>query len=393
MSYGLSAAGFTIKPFETIKSELEAAYRAELGASIDTTPESVLGQLIGIHAEREAELWELGLALWNSRQPDYAEGVSLDELAGLTGTVREPPRKSTVTATWYGSAGTSIPAGRVASVAGYPDRRFVTLADATVGGGGSVAVAMESEDYGPIVANAGTLTVIETPVGGITSVTNALDAEVGADEETDAALRIRREEELRAQGEASIEAIRSELLQMEGVTSVTVFHNPTDATDADGIPPHAVEAMVQGGADADIREALFSSVAAGIATHGTESGTVTDEQGDTHTVEFTRPEELDIKVEVTFEHTADYPLDGDAQVKAAVVNFAEGRFGVAGKDVILSALESPVWSVDGIYDVTQIRASIDPAALGTSNISVDARELPAFDTSRVTLVKTLVAGS
>lgn len=386
-TYGVTSTGFVVKSLQDIKTELEAEYRAKLGASIDTSPESVLGQIIGIHAEREAELWELGLAIWASQYPDSASDVSLDNVAAITGTLRDPPRRSTVTATWTGTAGTVIPAGRVVSVTGNAAARFRTIADATVEGDGNVAVAMESEDYGPWVANAGTLTVIETPVGGITSVTNPLDAELGADEETDASLRLRREAELGAEGNGVVDSIRARILQLDDVTSVTVFENDTDETDADGVPRNSIEVMVQGGDDDEIRAAIFESKAAGISTVGDEDGVVVDDAGLEHTIRFSRPDEQPIKLEFTYTTTDDYPSTGDADVKAAVVAFARERF-LVGRDVILSALEKPVWEVAGIYDLTLIRGSIHPAAFGTSNIAIGSRELADFDTSRITIIAT-----
>ena len=69
MSYGITLAGFVTKPLQVIKAEREEEYRARLGASIDTSPESVLGQIIGIESEREEALWDLALAIWNARNP------------------------------------------------------------------------------------------------------------------------------------------------------------------------------------------------------------------------------------------------------------------------------------------------------------------------------------
>jgi hypothetical protein len=71
---------------------------------------------------------------------------------------------------------------------------------------------------------------------------------------------------------------------------------------------------------------------------------------------------------------------------------ARERF-LVGNDVILSALEPAVWGIAGVYDVTLIRASIDPAAFGTSNITINARDLPDFDTSLVTVISTPVVPS
>lgn len=386
----LTDAGLEIDTLQDIKAAWEAELRARLGASITTIPESVFGTIVGIASEREAKIQELAQDIYNSQYPATATGISLDHVVSITGTKRGAPRRSKVIATLAGTNGTLIEAGKVASVDG-TGFRFENVEDVTIGAS-PTAAEFQSEDFGPIVANSGTLLHIETPVAGWTGITNVLDATLGAPADTDALLRIRQQTELQASGKATLNAIRAAVLAIEDVQAATVFQNSSDSIDADLMPPHSVEAMPQGGDDQDVFDTVFDQVAAGIETTGTETGSVIDSQGDTQVVKFSRPELDNIKLEISFQHTADYPSDGDTQVKEAVVNYAEQRF-LVGNDVILSALEPPVWGIEGIYDVTQIRGSIDPAAFGTSNIAIAGRRQAAFDTSRITLVKTLVTAS
>src|SRR5207253_9361105 len=104
-------------------------------------------------AERFEEVWELGEAIHNARNPDAATGASLDEVMALTGAQRLPPERSSVTGTATGTASTLVPQGSVVSVQG-TGVRFRTTADATIKAGG-VVVACESVDYGPFLAPAG----------------------------------------------------------------------------------------------------------------------------------------------------------------------------------------------------------------------------------------------
>jgi uncharacterized phage protein gp47/JayE len=89
-----------------------------------------------------------------------------------------------------------------------------------------------AQTYGPIAAPANTLTEIVTPVAGWTSLTNPQAGITGRNQETDAELRLRREQSLHLLGAATVEAIRSRLLQeVPGVISVTVFENVTMTQD------------------------------------------------------------------------------------------------------------------------------------------------------------------
>lgn len=439
MSFGITIEGFIPKTVEDAKAELEASFRAAFGESIDVSPQSNFGQIIGVMAENIGDAWDALHGVYAAFAPDSAGGISLDNVAAITGTVREPATPSEVTITATGTAGTVLTAGRQMSVTG-TGVKFETTAGGTIAavgawasgtaytlgqrrsnsgnvyqvttagtsagsggptgtgsaitdntvvwqylgaGAGAVDITAESVDYGPKVALAGTLINIETPVSGWSNVTNLLDAEVGADLETDASLRVRREQELRASGNAALEAIRSAILQVEDVETCTVFENITDDTDVDGLPPHSVEVLVKGGEDEQIAAELFGSVAAGIATYGTTTETVSDVEGLTHTIKFSRPSDVDIWVIVNVTADEDaFPSDGDTQIRDAIVEYGEAQR--TGKDVVAAALVAQVFKVAGVLDVECLIGLSSPPVASTT-LPINLRELAVFDTSRITI--------
>lgn len=108
---GLSKEGFERKRLPEIKTEIENALRAQFGSDIDLRAESVFGQLVGVLALPISELWEEAENVYLSFDPDYAEGVSLDSLAALTGITRIAATATTVQAALFGNIGTVVPAG------------------------------------------------------------------------------------------------------------------------------------------------------------------------------------------------------------------------------------------------------------------------------------------
>jgi uncharacterized phage protein gp47/JayE len=385
MSYGLTPEGFNAKPLETIKTEIEDDFRVTFGAEINLQPRSNMGQFIGIMSEPLAELWELLEALYIELTADGATGAQLDNLSALTGTVRDPPKRSRVIGLLTGTAGTVVPAGSVASVAG-TGTRFALGADTTIFEDGTEAEFV-AVDTGQKVCPAGTLTVISTPVAGWDAVTNAADAfELGTDLETDAALRIRREQELRARGNAALEPIRQEVIEAdETITQCVVFANDTDAVDADGLPPHSIEVLVQGGAANAIAQAILDSKAAGIQTYGNTSGTAFDGEGEEHTVYFSRPTVVPVYVGIEVAVLGDeYPIDGDDQIKAALVLYGDTRLTI-GSDVIPSALSAQAFKVSGVDEVTGVFVGTTPSPVGTTRISIGPRQLADLDTSRISV--------
>ena len=134
--YGLSATGFAIKTLAQSQLELQQAFQAAFGASIDVTGNSVLGQIIGIMSGREADLWELAQAVYLSAFPDTAQGTDLSYAVTLTGQQRLAATYSTVFATLTGTPNTVIPSGSQASVAGNGNI-FATTAQVTIGSNGT----------------------------------------------------------------------------------------------------------------------------------------------------------------------------------------------------------------------------------------------------------------
>ena len=83
-----------------------------------------------------------------------------------------------------------------------------------------------SQDFAPIPAPINTLVEILTPISGWISLNNFKAGVTGRYIETDAELRIRRNNSIRLLGAATVEAIRARLLQEgPGVTSAVVFEN------------------------------------------------------------------------------------------------------------------------------------------------------------------------
>lgn len=601
MAFGITDQGFILKRIEDIKEEVEQKIRDVFGESVKLDDRTPYGQLVGIFTERESLLWELSEDIYNSQYPDSAEGVNLDNVSAITGSVRKAATKSTVNLDLFGTQGTIIPAGSIVSKVDDPDVKFATDIAATIAAGideqqtinfaevpesgsftlefngeitaaiafsavaadiktaleslinitlvtvtgsfstgflvtfqgvnseqniaaltiasntltsaeqtqitciadvaanldrtyfriddqnGSVGVWIDVDDSGSappagalaldrqievtgVVTNdtandvaiavaaaisgdaefstsavvagiftvtdaaqgtrtdasdgdtgfsflnvkqgfdlgtmttsivetvagevpkivvaaqatvagataapASSLTIIESAVVGWDSVNNALDAVIGTDIESDPDFKLRRLQELAIVGRATPNAVVSKILEIDAVTAVVLFENDDEITDARDIPAKSLLIVVQGGADQDIGDEIWDVVAAGIKTIGGVDVTVVDNQGDSHTVKFSRPTEVDIYVEVTLTTNALFPTDGLQQVEDAIL--AYGLTLQIGQDVIVNPkLICAFATISGITD-SAIR--ISTAVLPTVGSSVvtfsdDAGEL------------------
>ena len=161
-----------------------------------------------------------------------------------------------------------------------------------------VNIESRATEKGAMSINAGSITVIETVIAGWSDVTNELDVASGNDIETDAELRIRRRKSIQIGGAASVGAIYANVVDVDAVTAARVFNNRTNAVDGSGRPPHSLEVVALGGTDADIAEAMWPVIPAGIEMVGTTTVQVTDSQGYLQDVSFNRPIEIDIYLDI-----------------------------------------------------------------------------------------------
>jgi uncharacterized phage protein gp47/JayE len=438
---GLTLTGFVPKTLSDVKTELEAAFQAAFGASIDLSATSNFSQLIGIMAERFADLWDVAQAVYSASDPDKATGQALVAICALTGTVPKSATASTATVVASGTAGTVLLAGRVISVevigtkfdtnstatlaaatawtattaygvgavvknagniyycvvggssagAGGPSTTLSSITDGSVtwtyiGLGAAYAlIQVTAEETGPRIAAAGSLNVIETGVAGWNAVRNPAVADLGADAELDPELRIRREDELLGNAKSTIDAIRVRIVEdVPDVFGVIVFQNDTDFTNADGMPPHSVEVLARGGVDQDIIDAVFANVAAGITSFGNTPGTFVDvDNGEqTYTVKFSRPTPRNTWVTANIiKDPNTFPADGASQIATALLNY--GASLPTGKDVVSSRLKAVCFGVDGVLDVTTCFVGLAVTPVSEATITIALRDLAVFDATRI----------
>lgn len=253
-------------------------------------------------------------------------------------------------------------------------------------GTGYADAEAESVDDGALVALSGDITTIATPLGGWQSAINILDADLGQADETDEALRIRRDLELSASGAGTPEALRADLLQVDGVEAVTIFYNDTDTTDAEGVPPHSVEALVRGGENADIFALLRENVAAGIGIHGAivESFYLLLDQPVPRHTAFSRPTEVNIYVVINVTRDIDFiGVDIGPLIAAKIVEYGDAQ--ATGKNAVASAISAQAFKVEGVIDVTACFIGTAPAPASSTTIAISSRQLAVFDTSRITV--------
>jgi uncharacterized phage protein gp47/JayE len=235
---------------------------------------------------------------------------------------------------------------------------------------------LEALEKGAFSIPIGAIDTIQTPISGWLRVNNLKTGIEGENLETDEELRLRRTLSLDS-------SIIKALLAVKNVKQAVVFENNTDTTDVDGTPAHHIWAVVNGGNNDDIAEAIVLNNSAGIGTRGLQSGTsISPYTGNFLIARFDRPTEVNPLIVITYTTTEDntFPSDGVEQIKQALVAYGE-TFSM-GQDLVYSRIFSAINVVQGFQvDTLTINGN-------TNTLSVAKNELIVIREADITVTET-----
>ena len=340
--------------------------------------------------------WEQLQLAYNQFDPLKATGAGLSGLVQLNNLRRNLGTKATAPFTLTGTPNKAIDSGK--QVSDMNDLYMFNLPSFTFDGSGNAEVTGTCTVKGSIVALAGTLVKIVTPVAGWTSAINTDDSSGGNADETDEELRARQQLSTSGTAKSVIDSFYSALAGLPGVTHVRIYQNLTLVTDSRGIPAKTVAVVIVGGDSYDISVKMWQVLALGVGTYGTTATTQTDAQGISYPILFTRPAEVPVYVDVVLEIVSAslWPADGAAKIKAAIIAWAEeGASGLGittgfdrdgylpGDTVYASELYTPVNSQLGIRIVSVYVGTSSPAL--EDEVFIDWNEIATFSSANISI--------
>lgn len=406
LPFGVTPTGFVLPGQQDLLALIVADQTATINPGVDTSSDSVLGQLNGVFTRQLMLAYEGLQTAYNSNDPDAVEGFLQTQLAALTGTARDAAFASTVILSCTLTAGTTLLAGTtLAAIFGNPASQWTPVADFTAPSDGVWPVPFQSTTTGANAAAINAIRIITTPVTGWTLVTNPAIAALGQGVETDPTLRIRREQELQG-GAGNIDAIRAALLKLGEpgtplVSSAFMLNNTTDFTDANGLPPHSTEAIVYAQTvgsvtDNAIAQVLWDEGSSGVQNFGTTSGVATDKLGNTHTVAFTRVTQRNVFLSVGLTARGGYV--GDLPFKTSLFNICSGGSDPnTPEDAFVFGVGVSVDAYDVILNAGKLGAKITgldmgftapggtPGSITSLVLAIGPREIALFDAGRITV--------
>lgn len=369
-----------------------AAFQVIYGSDINVDPDTVDGQFLGIVSEMAADADALLEQIYLARSPASSVGADLSRLVQLIGITRNVASASTANVTFGGVAGTVIPSGSLVDTTDQPPAHFQTVGDVTLDGFGNATGVVRATTTGPVFAPAGLISVIKTVISGWSSVTNPAAVNLGSNQETDVALRVRRAASVAINSKSIVDGIYAALANIQGVSEAVVFENRTASPIArlgsTDLPPNAIQCVVRGGLDGDIAAAIFAKVSAGVTLVGATSATVIDTQGTVQVIKFDRPTPVAIFAAVAMRGPTALPASAafQAAVRQALVDYGTATVKI-GQVIIRTRLFSPVTDiVDGSgFSIDTIKIGTSALGVAELDIAIPFTGIASWDPSLVTI--------
>lgn len=293
MPNALSSTGLTTATQAELVSNFTAAMQAIYGADIDLDPDSPDGQMMMIFIQAVLDLEDLVAQVYNQFDPDSAIGAVLDQRVAINGIQRQAGTHTVTNITigttqsvnLYGLDQSVQPVFTVADAAGNQYQLLVTQLGFNPGGGGS-ALSFQAASPGALAPVPNTITVPVTVILGVSLINNPTTyTTLGINEETDAQLRIRRQQSVSLASQGYLAGLLAALKNITGVVSAFVYENNTGTTNPDGVPGHSIWVIVSGtAAPSAIANAIYTKRNAGCGMFGATTYTITQVDGSLFTV-------------------------------------------------------------------------------------------------------------
>jgi uncharacterized phage protein gp47/JayE len=382
----VDANGISVPTYADILATLQSQYQSIFGSDVDLDPDSQDGEWLAIHATAINDINAQCVATYNQFSPATAVGVGLSSVVKINGLARQVATNSRVDIRCIGQAGVTVIGGIVGDALGHR----VQLPNFIFPPGGDITITGTFIDLGALTAAPNTITRILTPTRGWQSVNNPFSATPGAPVETDAQLRQRQAQSTGNSAVTPPKALVGNVLALSGVAEVAFYENVTDVTDANGLPPHSISMVVSGGDAFLIAQTILNKKTEGANTYGTTTESVPDYAGVPNTVNFFRPTDVTIQVEVDLTALDGFSTTIENEIKAAIAAYINGL--VIGADVIRSRIYVPANlsnSADGsTYDISNVKIGKNGGTLGTADIVIAFNEEATCVTTDVTFVVT-----
>jgi len=325
----LNQNGLSVKTAVEIRAELNTALRNIYGNEINLDQNSPDGQMVGIYTQAAVDLRELITNAYNSFNPDRAIGRLLDERVVINNIIRKGGTytitpiditvDSTVTLQGLDEDFNDIN-GSGFTVQDNAGNQFI-LIDTTELTAGTTTLQFRSKEIGLVNVTVGTVQNAVTIVLGVTNINNSsAPTTIGQEEETDAQLRLRRQQSVALSSNGYANGLLGNVLNKDGVIDARLYENVTNAIDSDGIPAHGMWLIVEGGANSDIGDVIYTRKSVGSNMKGNIEVNIETQSGALFVAKFDRPNAQDLYIRFDIQETKSGTVFNQTAIKNTIVS-------------------------------------------------------------------------
>lgn len=354
--------GITTESLPEILERVSNRFREIYGRDINLDPSTPDGQLIGFFAQEMANANQIISAIVRMLNPYTATGRWLTDRTLYAGVARrgaDYSRANNVIVT--GNKGVQLPSGLVLRDGN--GNKWVTEIPYRLNQDGSAIIKVRSQELGVYQLSKNDELTTETLVAGIDKIIVDEPSVDGKEEETDGELLVRFMKSHAINNEDDRDGIQASILSLDDVKQCVVYENPTGETDAIGVPPHSINAVVVGGSNKDIAMAIIRKKKGGCGMMG-EISESADVGGLPRVAKFDRAKDKKVSVNVTVKRVEMFTDYDEDKTKQAL---SETQFSI-GEDVYSTRLYCKIPNQKG-FIVTNITVN------DSDTVEVSPREL------------------
>lgn len=370
-----------------IKSEFEEAYKGALGADLDLDSSTPQGQMIINDTAAYVQMQQEIVNIANNYSVFYASGHALDVAGSRYGYYRKQGTSTVVVATVHGAAGTTIPAGALASDG---TNEYAALDTVTLDADGAANIQFQCTVPGNIECPARALNTIVTPVSGWDNVSNTYDGVPGYDTESDNIFRERiTANMLQKRARSALGAIVDNVAAISNVVSVVGRENVAHTTATiDGIEmaPHSIYLAILGGEDKTIARVIAQQKTLGAATNGNTTVSYLDNDiGYTYQYLIQRPAQVELRVLVTYANTLYTPVDAQSRMVALIMEYVAANPFKIGQTITGADLANALKTYD-VIDLLSVEVAINSSRY-TPYVRTTLNEIAGLTAANITFFK------
>lgn len=388
----IEGTGVVVPDTSTIKTEVQQEYKRALGEDLDVESEGTpQARLIEAETLARKGVIENMALLANMFNPDQSYGVFLDSIGALFGIERVGATSTRVLCSLTGTAGTVIPANSQAKTTS--GDIFYLEGEVILDNNGYGQGYFVSSVAGAIACPANSLNTIVTAVLGWSTVNNVVSGVVGTEQQSDGNYR----DNIKINqytGTGLLNAIRSNVMRVDGVEDCLVIDNPLSTNDTTSItgvtiPPHSLFICVDGGDNGNVAQAIFEAKDGGCGyttgTGHTVTEVITDQYSQQpYSVSFDRPiyQEIDVSVEL---QTGQASAEIIEQVKQAIIDYSKGI--VEGVDGLTIGRNVSPFEIASAITVKLPSLYIKNVEVAKHGESLSSQEIEIEKNERATIVE------